>query len=92
MQEIDSIFKDSPYLHLGGDEVFGACWDLRPAIKSFMRTKLILNYGALQMYWRHQMKQALSANRTVVYWRNDAESIKTAKDDVIHYWGSEADV
>jgi hypothetical protein len=30
VKEIDGLFKDSPYIHLGGDEVSSACWKLRP--------------------------------------------------------------
>jgi len=59
-------------MHLGGDEVSGACWDLRPAIKTFMLAKNIKTYGELQMYWRFEMKQALPKGRKVVFWRNDA--------------------
>lgn len=44
-REIDNLFRDSPYIHLGGDEVFGSCWDLRPAIKTFMAARGIKTYG-----------------------------------------------
>ena len=51
-QEVDKMFSNSKYLHLGGDEVFSACWDKRPAIKTFMTSKNLSTYGELQMYWR----------------------------------------
>jgi hypothetical protein len=44
------------------------------------------------MYWRFEMKQVLPQNRTAVFWRNDAENIKVADNDVIHYWGAQADI
>ena len=44
-QELDKMFNNSPYLHLGGDEVFSSCWDKRPAIKDFMASKNIKTYG-----------------------------------------------
>jgi hexosaminidase len=91
-KEIDNLFRDAPYIHLGGDEVFGACWDLRPAIKTFMATKGLKDYGELQMYWRYEMKQALPQNRPVVFWRNDAQNVKIADNDIIHFWGAQADI
>jgi hypothetical protein len=56
-----------------------------------MATKNIKDYGELQMYWRHLMKQALPQNRSVVFWRNDAQNIKVADNDVIQFWGAQAD-
>ena len=44
------------------------------------------------MYWRYEMKQALPQNRSVVFWRNDAENIKIADSDIVHYWGAQADI
>lgn len=37
------------------------------------------------------MKQALPQNRSVVFWRNDAQNIKVADNDVIQFWGAQAD-
>ncbi len=52
----------------------------------------ISDYGQLQMYWRNQMKAALPKNRSVVFWRNDAQNIKFDANDIVHYWGSTADI
>jgi len=30
IKEIDEIFSASPYIHLGGDEIWETCWDLQP--------------------------------------------------------------
>jgi hypothetical protein len=38
------------------------------------------------------MKQALAQNRSVVFWRNDAQNIKISDSDIIHYWGAQADI
>ena len=45
IDEVDKMFSQSSYFHLGGDEVFSACWDKRPAIKTFMASKNISSYG-----------------------------------------------
>ena len=89
LSEVDNIFKDSPYIHLGGDEVFGSCWNLRPAIQTFMKLKNIKTFGQLQMYWRYEIKQALAKGRKTVFWLNVAEDVSTGPDDIIHYWGSQ---
>lgn len=85
------MFSNSPYIHLGGDEVFSACWDKRPAIKEFMAKNNIASYGALQMYWRKQLKSVLSAGKKVVFWRNDGHDVTTEADEAVQFWGSQAD-
>ncbi len=30
LRDVNEIFADSPFIHLGGDEVSSKCWDLRP--------------------------------------------------------------
>lgn len=92
VKEVDALFKDSPYIHLGGDEVSSACWNLRPEIQNFMKLKNIKTYGELQMYWRFQLKQVLPANRKVIFWRNDAQNVTTSESDVLHFWGAQTDV
>lgn len=92
VREIDALFKDSPYIHLGGDEVSSACWNLRPDIQTFMKLKNLKTYGELQMYWRYQLKQVLPANRKVIFWRNDAANVSIADNDVLHFWGAQTDV
>jgi hexosaminidase len=91
VREIDLLFKDSPYIHLGGDEVSSACWNLRPEIQNFMKLKNIKSYGELQMYWRFQLKQVLPPNRKVIFWRNDAQNVTTSETDILHYWGTQTD-
>lgn len=71
--------------------MFGNCWDLRPAIKTFMALKNIKNYGELQMYWRYQLKQYLPNGRKVIFWRNDADNVTTGADDIVQYWGAQKD-
>lgn len=92
VKEVDALFKDSPYIHLGGDEVSSACWNLRPEIKTFMATKGIKSYGELQMYWRFQLKQVLPASRKVIFWRNDGTDVTTSDTDILHFWGAQTDV
>ena len=57
-----------------------------------MKLKNIEGYGQLQMYWRYQLKQSLPKSRKTIFWRNNAENVTTAPDDILHYWGAQADV
>lgn len=89
LKEVDALFKDSDYLHLGGDEVSSKCWDLAPGIKTFMTAHHINNYGELQMYWRKYLRSVLSPTRKVVFWKNTNENVSIADDEVMHYWGAQ---
>lgn len=44
------------------------------------------------MYWRYQLKQVLPSSRKIIFWRNNAENVTLGPDDILHYWGSQADV
>ena len=89
--ELGQIFSTAPYLHLGGDEVFASCWNLRPEIKTWMAEHNISTYGQLQMAWRESLISAIP-NRTVIFWRNDDSEVVIKDDQIIHYWGSQSDV
>jgi len=41
--DIQNMFPDN-YVHMGGDEVFGYCWDQRPSIKDFMNKNGLKDY------------------------------------------------
>jgi hypothetical protein len=90
LKEIDLLFKDSDFIHLGGDEVGSACWDKVPAIKTFMAAHNISNYGELQMYWRKEMRQAFDDTRKVGFWKNTGDNVTTGPDDILHYWGAQS--
>lgn len=77
------------YLHLGGDEVFGSCWNLRPAIKTYMTKHGIVDYNELQVYYRRRQKEAIASPRTKIYWANEGQHIPPAPEDIIHFWGAQ---
>ena len=56
-----------------------------------MKLKNIKSYGELQMYWRYELKQALPKDRKTVFWLNVAEDVVTGPDDILQYWGTQAD-
>ena len=56
-----------------------------------MMLKNIKSYGELQMYWRYELKKALPKDRKTVFWLNVAEDVVTGPDDILQYWGAQAD-
>ena len=43
------------------------------------------------MYWRRQINAVLPVDRRAIYWRNDAAGVTVTGDDILHYWGNQAD-
>ena len=43
------------------------------------------------MYWRGQLKSVVSTSKKVVFWRNDGHDVTTTANEIVHYWGSQAD-
>lgn len=87
LKDVEALFVDADFIHLGGDEVFGSCWDLAPSIKTFMNIHHITTYGELQMYWRKEIRSVLA--KGVAFWKNTADNVTTAPDDILHYWGNQ---
>lgn len=54
-----------------------------------MQEKDLKSYGELQMYWRQQIKSVLPADKNIIFWRNNADGVKTSSDDILHYWGAQ---
>lgn len=44
------------------------------------------------MYWRQQVGAVLPVSRRVIYWRNDGAGVTITDNDILHYWGAQADV
>ncbi|MFM7851469.1 MAG: hypothetical protein ACKO96_05995 [Flammeovirgaceae bacterium] len=38
------------------------------------------------------LKSVLPAGRKAMFWRNDGQNVTTQPNDILHYWGSQADV
>lgn len=54
-----------------------------------MAEKGIKNYGELQMYWRKLIKSYLPSKKPI-FWKNDAENVTTSSEDILQYWGAQA--
>lgn len=87
LKDVEATFKDADFIHLGGDEVFAACWDQVPAIQTFMKLHHIGSYGELQMYWRKELKSVMG--KKAGFWKNRADNVTTGPDDILHYWGNQ---
>lgn len=74
--EVDNLFRNSPYIHLGGDSISFECWDKRPSIKNnFMKIHYIKTYQGLVNYWNFEVKQDLPSSRKIIYWSDSNHSV-----------------
>ena len=94
--EMSTIFTQTSFLHLGGDEVPTACWAGHPEINSWMQSHGIAagDYNALESYFVNRVatgKQLSQAKRTLVYWEEIFNNkVKLAKDSIVQAWKSTA--
>ena len=90
---VNNTFDDN-YIHFGGDEVTYDCWDQRPSIKDYMVANNIPDYEGLTVDYRLKQKQQfrdkISATKKVIYWANEDIDLPVMDEDVIHWWGDQA--
>ena len=59
-----------------------------------MDAKEIKDYPALASYYRKQQKSlyrsTISSNKKVIYWTNEDIDLPVQDDDVLHWWGDQA--
>ena len=81
MTEIDNLFRDSSYLHLGGSKIRSECWDSHPSIKNvFMKLHNIKDYDGLIDYWRFELKQSLPSSRKLIYFMDKVHSFSAGEN------------
>jgi N-acetyl-beta-hexosaminidase len=44
---ISTVFKNSNYIHIGGDELLKACWNIDPSIIEYMKTQPKTEFGEI---------------------------------------------
>ena len=92
----NKMFPNSPFLHLGGDEVPTACWAGNKTITKWMLAHGITSgdYDELESYFVHRVSQGVglqSTNRTLVYWEEIFNNNVTLnKNVIIQAWKSNA--
>jgi hexosaminidase len=85
LDEVMDLFP-SPYVHIGGDEVFKARWRRCPDCQARMRQEGLKNAHELQVYFTNRIAAYLSAHgRRAVGW-NDMLQEGLAENAVVQYW------
>ncbi len=94
MRYINSTFEED-FVHFGGDEITPECWGKKQGILDFMAANSIPDYESLHIYYRERQKQlwrSISPRKRVIYWANEDIDLPVQEDDLIDWWGVEANV
>ncbi len=84
--EIMRIFKDSEYIHLGGDEVFTNVWETCPHCQAKIKELKTNNPHDLQGYFSNRFVQMLSKyNKKLIMW-HDGVKDDTNPSVIQQYW------
>ena len=84
--EIMRIFKDSEYIHLGGDEVFTNVWETCPHCKAKMKELGTTNPHDLQGYFSNRFVNMLSKyGKKMIMW-HDGVKDDTNSNVIQQYW------
>jgi len=88
------LFPNSPFLHLGGDEVDFACWQSDPDIKIWMQENHISNYSFLQGYYEQNVQDIVvnELDRDPIFWEEvyDLNAVKMNPRTIVHLWKNNA--
>jgi hexosaminidase len=91
IKDLSSLFPESDFLHLGGDEVNKKCWSEDKQIQEFMKEKGLPDIKALFKYFNFQVSDIANGitKQNLGHWTNEAEFYVEYDDgDYIQYWGS----
>ena len=84
--EVMRIFKDSEYIHLGGDEVFTNVWETCPHCQAKMKELGTNNPHDLQGYFSNRFIDMLSKyNKKLIMW-HDGVKDDTNPNVIQQYW------
>ncbi|CAF1661930.1 unnamed protein product, partial [Adineta ricciae] len=88
LQEVKYTFKYEPYIHLGMDEVYPACWLSNPYIRKFLEENNMFNSTDLMTYYSSKI---LEINRSIgaksMVWQDVwDDGVKLPPGTVIEIW------
>lgn len=86
-EEIVSVF-DSPYIHVGGDEVSFDCWESNPDIQAWMKQKGWTDYSKLENYYEDQLLTIVGGlNVSYIVWQEIFDNgLAINPDTIINNW------
>lgn len=84
--EIMRLFKDSEYIHLGGDEVIPTNWESCPHCQKKMEELGIENTSELQGYFSNRFIEIMKKyNKKMIMW-HDGIKDNTDPNIILQYW------
>ncbi|MCE5230226.1 beta-N-acetylhexosaminidase [bacterium] len=89
LTEVADLFPDTPYIHVGGDEVYLGykAWEKSPEISAFMRDKGFKYPVELEHYFNRRMAGFIKTklNRDTMGW-DEMTSSGITRDNLILFW------
>ncbi|CAF4188214.1 unnamed protein product, partial [Rotaria sp. Silwood2] len=88
LKEVKYIFKYEPYIHLGMDEVYPACWMSNPNIQKFLKENNMFNETDLMAYYSRQILKLMKSmgGKSMVWQDVWDDGVKLPSDTVIEIW------
>ena len=84
--EVMRLFKDSEYIHLGGDEVFTDVWETCPHCQAKMKELNTTNPHDLQGYFSNRFIDMLAKyNKKLIMWHDGIKDDTNLKV-ILQYW------
>lgn len=84
--QIIDLFKDSEYIHLGGDEVNPSNWSNCPDCKNKLKELNLSSFDQLQGYFSSRLIELLKKhNKKMIMW-HDGIKDNTDENIILQYW------
>ncbi|CAF3044132.1 unnamed protein product [Rotaria socialis] len=88
LKEVKGVFKYEPYIHLGMDEVYPACWLSNPSIENFLNENNMSNGTDLMSYYSSRILKLMQSigGKSMVWQDVWDDGVKLPSDTVIEIW------